>query len=496
VQGSENVTFTTFSLPDCLIVASYIVIFWVMLNCTRYTRIDSDCSACGGTNLRRAGMITLILLVIWLGVEVLLYSLMFLGVVSNNFISIQQGIISFLASLAVAAGLVTVQVKYSGLPFKTVQAGKYMKTVIFITCVWTLGRITHGVIYLIMTGSLTGGKLSSFGDVVADTKTIVLIIVDLLVTELVCYYFVLDYSFFRIFVDNFVDEPGHTFLVKDGISMQVELESSNDVFEVVDGKNLLISDGKGKLGAVYFLGHEQEKVVRKISLSRINKYVLENLKNDIDELKKLSVPQIALYSDCNIYNTEIELIMEYFPIGSLFKVIHKESYSLPVSKKLLILLKISSAMKFLHSSNKCHGHLSSHNILLKFDFEPYIADLGLEHFKKYCGLINSYSNKSAWSSPEILKDPSNVVTKAQTSDDVFSFGMIIWEVIYSAEPFPGYSLNKLRETIVKEELRPRIEKLGINGMEELIKSCWNKIPEHRPDFKLIEKELNMMLNNL
>ena len=89
-----------------------------------------------------------------------------------------------------------------------------------------------------------------------------------------------------------------------------------------------------------------------------------------------------------------------------------------------------------------------------------------------------------------------MVTKPQFFDDVFSFGMIMWEAMYDSEPFPGYSLSKLRETIVQEELRPRVEKLGINGIEELIKSCWNKVPEHRPEFKLIEKELSIILSNL
>ena len=188
--------------------------------------------------------------------------------------------------------------------------------------------------------------------------------------------------------------------------------------------------------------------------------------------------------------------MEYFPLGSLFSVLHKSPKPLKISKKVEILHKVSPIMKSLHSQSKSHGHLTSHNILLKYDYEPFISDLGLEHFKKYCGLVNSYCNKSAWSSPEILKDPGSVVTKSQFFDDIFSYGMIISEVMYDSEPFPGYSLSKLRETIVQEELRPRVERLGINGMEELIKSCWNKAPEHRPEFKLIEKELSIILSNL
>lgn len=497
LDAGENTVFATFSLPDCLIVASYIMIFWVMLNCTRHTRIDSNYSSTGRANLIRAGRITLIILVLWLILEMLAYALMYLGVISSNSISIQQGIVSFLVSFIVAAGLITVQIKYSGLPFKSIQASKYMKTVIFITCVWTLGRIAHGVIYLIMTGSLAGGKLSNFSELVGDSKTIILIIVDLLVTELMCYYFVLDYSFFRIFVADFVDEASSADLLKkDGISMQYEFESSNDVFEVIDPKDLVIAEQKGKLGNIYFNTIDRKSIVRRIMLPRINKYVMENLHKDIEDIKKLNIENLASYNECKIFTKEVELIMEFYPLGSLFKVLHIDKKTLSLSKKIEILYKVAETLQKIHSCQRTHGHLTSSNILFSHDYEPYITDLGLEHLKKYCSLVISYSNKSAWTSPELLKDPSNVVTKAQKPDDVYSFGIIMWETLYNTEPFPGYSLPKLREMIVEQEYRPAVQSIPLKRAEELIKLCWNKFPEHRPDFKLIEKELALILNNL
>lgn len=497
LDAGEKSVFTTFSLPDCLIVASYMMIFWVMLNCTRHTRIDSEYSSSAKSNLIRAGRLTLIILVLWLILELLAYALMFLGLISSNSISIQQGIVSFLVSLIVAAGLITVQIKYSGLPFKSLQSGKYMKTVIFITCIWTLGRIAHGVIYLIMTGSLSSGKLSNFNNLVSDSKTIILIIVDLLVTELMCYYFVLDYSFFRIFIANFVDESSSSDLIKkEGISMQYELESSNEVFEVVDGKDLLISGQKGKLGAMFFTGTERKSVVRRIMLPRINKYVMENLQRDIEDIMKLRIEGLAVYCECKFFSKEVEIVMDYYSCGSLFKVLHVEKKMFSLGKKVEILLRIAETFQKIHACGRIHGHLTSANILLGQDYEPFVADLGLEHFKKYCGLVNSYTNKSAWSSPELLKDPSNVVTKAQKPDDVYSFGIIMWEIFYNSEPFPGYTLTKLRQMIVEQEYKPAVEGLNIKRAEELIKLCWNKIPSHRPDFDLIEKELAMILNNL
>ena len=39
-----------------------------------------------------------------------------------------------------------------------------------------------------------------------------------------------------------------------------------------------------------------------------------------------------------------------------------------------------------------------------------------------------YTYKSGWSSPEILKEKRLTPVKAMETDDIFSFGMIVWEI--------------------------------------------------------------------
>lgn len=501
INSDDKIAFTTFSLPDSVIIASFITLFWVMITCTRHSRIDSEYSSCGGNKLAKAGFITLIVLIIWLLLEFMLYGLLYLDVLSKNAIGLQQIIFCFLSSAIVGSGLIAVQVKYSGLPFKTEQAGKYLKTVVFVTIVWIFGRILHGTFYFISVRNINESSTSNFTEIVEDTGTIILIIIDLLVTEIMCYFFILDYSFFRIFSSDFIDEPiSNNLILRDDVSMHSipasELKDRVD-HEFGTNQNAILSDLKGRLGELIITKiNNSEVVVRKITLTRVNKYVLENLQIDIEDIKKLQISNLCVYSGCNIMNNDIELIMPYYPMGSLYNCLHVKQNDLSISKKLEISIGLAETLSEIHARKKAHGHLTSYNILLTNKLEPIITDLGLEHLKKYLGLTGGYCNKSAWSSPEILKDPSNVVTKPTASDDAYSFGIIMWEIFYDTEPFPGFTLTKLRETVVEQGFRPGINDFHPIEVAELIKSCWNKDPSNRPDFDLIVKSLRVTLRTL
>lgn len=495
ISSDEELSFLSLSLPDSLIIASFIVLFWIMITCTMHTRIDSECQNCSGNDLLRAGKITLITLVVWLVLQGFLYVFLFFQLISTEVIVMVMCVWSFLTGGIVLIGLIVVQVKYSGLPFKTEQAGKFLKTVLFVTFVWIVGRFSHGVLYLLRESSLDNKNETGMDDTFGNTTTIIMIIVDLLMTELMCYYFILDYSFFRIFLHDFInDSPISSYLNStDGISLLIgsNEETQNTV------KTHTIEQRKGKMGSLYIKETNDFAIaIRKIILPRVNKYVLENVQSDIERQQALRIPFFLPPISYNYQKTELEIITRYFESGSLYSVLHEKKYEFSMFKKLEIALKIAGTLSGIHASGLCHGHLTSHNILLSSQYEPYISDLGFDHLKKYCGVIIGYCNKSSWSSPEILKEHSMVVTKATSSDDIYSFGIILWELIFQQEPFPGYSLSKLRETVGEQGYRPGMLPCEYPEITELLRLCWNKDPANRPDLDLIEKKLIMISNNL
>lgn len=97
-------------------------------------------------------------------------------------------------------------------------------------------------------------------------------------------------------------------------------------------------------------------------------------------------------------------------------------------KKLAKTLNYSLNMK----SPLHHGHLHPGNVLVhKESGGLVVTDLGLHFLKKYIGMLTNgypeeYSNKQAYSSPQILLAKGKVVQKCSEPDDIYSFGLIFW----------------------------------------------------------------------
>ena len=106
-----------------------------------------------------------------------------------------------------------------------------------------------------------------------------------------------------------------------------------------------------------------------------------------------------------------------------------------------------------------HGSLTSHNIFLDFDEDvenPQVrlGELEMGDFKKYANMFYNYRSVSVWSPPESLKQSKKRLDPTWQMD-VYSFGMLMWEVLYEKVPFEG-QLNMAMEYVLKEDARPMI----------------------------------------
>ena len=102
------------------------------------------------------------------------------------------------------------------------------------------------------------------------------------------------------------------------------------------------------------------------------------------------------------------------------------------TKKLINIFGIASAMEYLHSKSIIHGNLNPSNILLDENYYPKIFDF-----------INSVDEKSSIKFPISINTQSPVYTAPEfytdhevtQSGDVFSFGMIVYEILSNKHPF-------------------------------------------------------------
>lgn len=94
-------------------------------------------------------------------------------------------------------------------------------------------------------------------------------------------------------------------------------------------------------------------------------------------------------------------------------------------------------------SPPAHTHLCSKNIMLNpSDMHIHVADYNLKSLKKFAKLFAKYQNLSSWSACEILTcADSRQSFYDQPAVDVYSFGMILYEIETGEIPFASMDLR-------------------------------------------------------
>ncbi|KAJ8937178.1 hypothetical protein NQ314_012015, partial [Rhamnusium bicolor] len=182
------------------------------------------------------------------------------------------------------------------------------------------------------------------------------------------------------------------------------------------------------------------------------------------------------------------------------KIIRKK---VDINKKLL--WEIKQGMSYLHSCEvSVHGKLRSCNCLIDGRFVLKISDFGLTSLTTPLEVIkdNKYYRKMLWVAPELL--PLTVIpgTPATQKGDVFSFGIILEEIIVRGGPYEAArQFLEAHEIIARVASREKstfsssseLERLSRRELVELMEKCWNDNPEDRPPFENIRLGLRNIM---
>jgi serine/threonine protein kinase len=150
----------------------------------------------------------------------------------------------------------------------------------------------------------------------------------------------------------------------------------------------------------------------------------------------------------------------------------------------------------LHSQNVIHRDLSLNNILLDWDWNVRIADFGhsisLDN-PNPPSLLQPNPNEVFPSGDVHYLAPERFANLCFQKSDVFSFGMIVYELLTGELAFPKeMPLIKIAFRISIDDERPVIPASVLPSARNLIMKCWAKEPGHRPSFDEIVDELKGM----
>ncbi|KAK4778249.1 hypothetical protein SAY87_018436 [Trapa incisa] len=191
----------------------------------------------------------------------------------------------------------------------------------------------------------------------------------------------------------------------------------------------------------------------------------------------------------------ISTVTEFMVNSSLRHNLLRNSRLLDGRKKLIIATDAAVGMEYLHKKNIVHFDLKCDNLLvnLKDPRRPIckVGDFGLSRIKQNTLVSGGVRGTLPWMAPELLNGSNSRVSEKV---DVFSFGIVMWEMLTGEEPYANMHCGAIIGGIVNNTLRPPIPERCDVGWRKLMEDCWAHDPSHRPSFTEITDRLRFMSN--
>jgi len=172
--------------------------------------------------------------------------------------------------------------------------------------------------------------------------------------------------------------------------------------------------------------------------------------------------------------------------GSVHDLLHGANKAkLSFKRKMLIAKQAALGMNWLHCSVPpfIHRDLKSANLLVDSNWTVKVADFGLSQVKQTDDISTqkapaNYAGTPLWMAPEVLlRQPFD--EKA----DVYSFGLLLWELFTEQKPFDSIkSFKQLIRVVCKEQRRPNIPQECPDKLRRVIQMCWQPLAKDRPSF--------------
>jgi len=183
------------------------------------------------------------------------------------------------------------------------------------------------------------------------------------------------------------------------------------------------------------------------------------------------------------------IVTELIEGGSLLDFLNDPTKNVLLDWRLRLKIAndIAKGCAFLHSTSPpiLHRDLKSPNILL-VDLSPSasvvakVCDFGVSISALGTTPLARKVDCPFWLAPEIMENKS-FTEKA----DVYSVGVIFWELLTKQQIFSEVKFLSLIEKLVLEGKRPDIPGDCIPSYQHLIEQCWAQKPEDRPSFSQV-----------
>ena len=253
--------------------------------------------------------------------------------------------------------------------------------------------------------------------------------------------------------------------------------------------------GEGGFGRIYKGTYRDQWVAVKLYVNQSSEKYGSWMKDLITESKILQqLHHPCLICMVGVCINPMALVLEVAPLGSLSNCLYKRHIRIPRVVVHRMAIQVVSALRFLHSIHIIFRDLKAANVLV-WSLDPdHLINCKVTDFNTSTyidpGGIRGFSGTKGFVAPEVAH-----VNKAKERSiynhtaDVFSFGMLLYQMIARQRPFhnlPSFSV----QPAIEDGQRPSLDdcsvtKVGYFYLTHIMKRCWQGNPDDRPSTEKI-----------
>jgi tRNA A-37 threonylcarbamoyl transferase component Bud32 len=256
--------------------------------------------------------------------------------------------------------------------------------------------------------------------------------------------------------------------------------SSNACRWIIPFEDLAIQEAHVGQGSYGFVSQGQWKGVtvgvKRFVKQRLDEDTMLRFREEAALLAELRHPNVVLFIGACVRSPNVCIVTEWIRKGSLRDVLADGSVKLPWPTRLGVVKGIALGLAYLHSQEPApilHRDLKSSNVLIDESWNAKICDFGLARMKQENATMTRCGTP-AWIAPEVI-----LRERYTEKADIYSLGIVMWEVATRKLPFAGENLARAAFDVV-EGKRPPAPPNAPKSYVGLMTACWHRKPHKRP----------------
>uniref|UniRef100_A0AAQ5XNH4 Tyrosine-protein kinase n=1 Tax=Amphiprion ocellaris TaxID=80972 RepID=A0AAQ5XNH4_AMPOC len=235
--------------------------------------------------------------------------------------------------------------------------------------------------------------------------------------------------------------------------------------------------------------HQMDVIIK--ILDKAHRSYSESFFEAASMMSQLSHKHLLLNYGICVCGDENIMVQEYGKFGSVDTYLKKNKSCVNITWKLEVAKQLAWAMHYLEDKNLIHGNVCAKNVLLireedrKTGSLPFIklSDPGISITVLPREVL---VERIPWVPPECIENPQNL----SLATDKWGFGTTLWEICSGGDK-PLSTLDCSKKNLFYED-RHQLPAPKWTELANLINSCMDYEPSHRPSFRAVIRDLNSL----